>query len=418
MRPSRPLPIVALALLAVGVGSCAPEEEVVYEFAEVRSGEVVEVVSAAAEVAAVDSADVVALTGGEVVELLVEDGAEVEAGQVIARLSRDAIALRLAEIDAGIVAARASIDDVTAAIARYDVTDPDDRDNVIGTLDKDIRRARKAGNEPLLGQLLAERDRLLADRDARARFDGQLRAARADLHRLALAREQVLAGEGDLEITSPIAGTLLLAGATVTPPGAAESDPIVVGTTVAPNQRIATVHDASVQVVVAEVDELDAVLVEVGQPVVVTVDALPGVELDGRVAEIDLLPVREATGGAVYPTRIELSGVPADVRLLLGLTASVDITVRTVRSDALVPTFALVRRSGGEVVYVVRDGVAVEVPVSVLAFGDDAAAVEGELVAGDRVLVAGLEGVVDGTVIEEPEEPDEAEGTEGADGQG
>lgn len=410
----RPTPhVAALLLLALGAGSCAREEAVVYEFAEVRAGEVIELVSAAAEVAAVDSADVVVFTAGEIAEVLVEDGARVEAGQVVARLSRDGLTLRLAEVDAGIASARASVEDATAAIARYDVTDMDDRENLIGTLENAIDRARRSSNEDLLAQLLAERDRLLTERDARARFERQLAAGRSNLHQLLLAREQLLAGEGDLEITSPIAGTIVLAGAAAALPGQAAGDPIVVGTTVAPNQRIATVHDDSAQVIVADVDELDAVLVEVGQRVAVTVDALPGVELVGRVAEIDLLPLREATGGAVYPTRIELSGQPSDARLLLGLTASADITVRTIRSDTLVPTFALVRRGGSEVVFVVRDGVAVEVPVTVVAFGDDEAAVEGDLAPGDRVIVAGLDGVEDGTVVEE----DGAE-SEDADGQG
>jgi multidrug efflux pump subunit AcrA (membrane-fusion protein) len=401
MRPERSVHVALLALLALGAGSCTGDDGPVLAFAEVRPGEVVEVVSAAAEVVAVDSADVIAFAGGEVVELLVEDGQQVAAGEVVARLSRDALTLRLAEIDAGLASARATIGDVTAAIGRYDTTEVEDRENLLARVEKLIGRARKADDEPLLTQYLAERDRLLAERDARAQLERQLHAARASVRQLSLAREQVVAGEGDLEVTSPIAGRIVLASASAAPIGAPAGDPIVVGMTVAPNQRIATVHDDSAQAIVADVDELDAPLVAVGQTVTVTVDALTGVELEGRVVDIDLLPVREATGGAVYPTRIELVRVPSDVRLLLGLTASVDITVRTVRAETLVPTFALVRRGGIDVVYVVRDGVAVEVPVVVTAFGDDDAAVEGDLAVGERVVVSGLDTIEDGTAVED-----------------
>lgn len=412
MRSSRNLPVAVLAVLALAAGSCSRGEATVLELDEVRSGEVVEVVSAAARTAAVRSADVIALTGGEVVELLVEDGAEVEAGQVVARLSRDGLELRLAEVDAGIAAARAAIGDARAAIARTDTTEAEDRENILARIEKLLGRARDADDEFEMARLIGERDRLLAERDLRSQLDRQLASARANLAQLTLAREQLRSGEGDLEIVSPIDGTIVLAPATPgavvagAVSGAAAGDPIVVGTTLAPNQRIATVHDVSSYVVVADVDELDAVLVEVGQRVVVTVDALPGVELAGRVTEIDLLPVREVTGGAVYPTRVELLGLPSDVRLLLGLTASVDVTVRTVRSDTLVPSFAIVRRGGIDVVYVVRDGVAVEVPVRIVAFGGDDAAVEGALSAGERVIVGGLDGVEAGTPVDAAAEGD------------
>ncbi|MGA1078690.1 MAG: multidrug transporter subunit MdtA, partial [Nitriliruptoraceae bacterium] len=68
-----------------------------------------------------------------------------------------------------------------------------------------------------------------------------------------------------------------------------------------------------------------------------------------------------------------------------------------------VPTTALLRRGGGEVVYAVRGGVAVEVPVRGRAFGEARAAGEpaagATLEAGERVVTDGVELVADGTVV-------------------
>jgi multidrug efflux pump subunit AcrA (membrane-fusion protein) len=96
---------------------------------------------------------------------------------------------------------------------------------------------------------------------------------------------------------------------------------------------------------------------------------------------------------------VRLLGVPAEIRLRVGLTASAEIEVRRVESDTVVPTSALLRRGGGEVVHVVRDGVAREVPVEVAAIGDDTAAVEGQLEAGERVVTLGVELIEDGDEV-------------------
>lgn len=417
MHPSRriaALPIV----LALALGACAQEEVVAPGLAEVEAGEVVEVVSAAAEIAAPDTRSVTVPVGGEVVELLVEDGQRVDAGDVVARLDAASIDLRRAELDASLTRARATVQDLTEAIARFDAIDLDTRYETLWAIEDEIENAIIADQTTLRRQLEADRDRLIAELESRPKLVRDLEAARATVRQLELSRRDLLAGNEDFEVTSPIAGTILLAPASAASaavsaavPGAVASDDVLgVGSLVTPGQAIATVLDDSGYVVLADVDEIDAVLVEVGQAVIVTVDALPGVELDARVTSVALQPVREATGGATYETRIEFSGLPSDVRLLLGLTASVDIVVRTVASETLVPTTALVRRGGREVVYVVREGIAVEVPVEVVVFGEDVAAVEGELARGERVVVSGLDAVEAGTVVEDVADADAGQG--------
>lgn len=78
-----------------------------------------------------------------------------------------------------------------------------------------------------------------------------------------------------------------------------------------------------VQARTIDLTELDVVCVQVGQPAVVTVDALPGVRLEGRVRRISLEAV-DYRGDVTYPVVVELvEGSHPGLRW--GMTALVEI---------------------------------------------------------------------------------------------
>jgi multidrug efflux pump subunit AcrA (membrane-fusion protein) len=153
-----------------------------------------------------------------------------------------------------------------------------------------------------------------------------------------------------------------------------------------------------------EVDEIDAVLITVGQPVTVEVDALRERPLTGTIVAVAVAPERDATGATFFRTRVRLDVPTGDAPPLRGgLTGTADVEVERIEGALTVPTTALLRRGGGEVVYAVRGGVAVEVPIRVRAFGEARAAVEpigdATLEAGERIVTDGVELVTDGTAI-------------------
>lgn len=151
-----------------------------------------------------------------------------------------------------------------------------------------------------------------------------------------------------------------------------------------------------------EVDEIDVVLVEVGQQVDVELDALRGQPLTGSVVALAATPERSATGATIYRARVRLDA-PAGTDLPPlrgGLTGTGDVEVQRLDAPLTVPSTALRRSGGSEVVYVVRGGVAVEVPVRVLAFGDARAAIDGDVRAGERVVTIGVERIEDGDPVE------------------
>jgi hypothetical protein len=148
-----------------------------------------------------------------------------------------------------------------------------------------------------------------------------------------------------------------------------------------------------------EIDEIDVVLVEVGQTVSIELDALRGAPLDGSLVALAATPERSATGATVYRARVRLDARSDAPPLRGGLTGTGDIEVQRLESRLTVPSTALLRTGGSEVVFVVRGGVAVQVPIRVLAFGELRAAIEGDLRAGERVVTTGIERVEDGMPV-------------------
>jgi HlyD family secretion protein len=181
--------------------------------------------------------------------------------------------------------------------------------------------------------------------------------------------------------------------------GGQDAGPPAVGVRVGTGQPLLTIFDLDGFTVAAEVDELDIVDVELGQNVVVLVDAFPDAELAGVVEHIAIEPRTAGLGGALYPVTVRLVDRPDDVRLRVGMTASVEIRVREVDGELVVPSSALLRRGADEVVHVVRDGVARRVEVTVLALGDGTAAVGGDLAVGDTVITTGVELLEDGQEV-------------------
>jgi HlyD family secretion protein len=111
-----------------------------------------------------------------------------------------------------------------------------------------------------------------------------------------------------------------------------------VGDRVTPGKIGLALADDSTYHIQTTVDELDIASVNIGQPVNVTLDALPGVTLQGKVAEIDLAPDPSATT-TEYPVIVDLADPNAEARI--GMTAALDILVAQKDNALLVPNWAL-----------------------------------------------------------------------------
>lgn len=138
----------------------------------------------------------------------------------------------------------------------------------------------------------------------------------------------------------------------------------------------------------AQVDESDVANVKAGQPVEVTLDALTGITLKGKVMVID--PVGEVVSGLVkYKVRIDLDPVTDQNFIPLGTTANVTIHVKDATAALAVPITAIQNDANGEYVSVVQaDGSFARVSVVSGEIAGDLVVVSGDLKEGDRVSIA------------------------------
>jgi HlyD family secretion protein len=440
-RSSSLLLLVATLLLV----ACDREEGPQIETARVDAAEVVQTVAAAAELEPAGRVAVTAPVGGEVIELLVEDGDTVEVGQRLVRLRSDAIELQIAQAEAALGSADAAAGAAGAAGVDLSPVLRALRGQLEAVLPPVIegfeQQARDIENDRLreraeqrAAEARASYQASVAElRGAEQELAGQAeqataaqrQAVAAQRRQAELALEAASSREDELVVVAPADGVVELArggeaggagfdldalgegaagleglgdlgglaggGGTDQPSG-----PLAEGVSVGPGQPLLTVYDLSDFTARVEVDEIDAVEVEEGQRAMVLVDAYPEVELEGRIDHVAIAPERGPGGGALFPVTVRLLQVPDDVRLRVGLTASSEIEVRRVAAETAVPTSALLRRGADDLVRVVRDGVVHDTPVEVLALGEQLAAVRGDLEVGDRVVTLGVEELADG----------------------
>jgi len=421
--------VVALALL--GLSACTGDASPVGLGTADRGG-VTEVVDASATVTAKAVATLTAPTAGTLASLTVAAGQSVAAGQVVAVIDSPAAQQQLKEAGAALASAggwgggfRGT--DLSAAQKRTDAA--------AAAAFAAARQAAGAVGDPavraaLLAQIdaaskqydsLAATARSLADSVQRGLASvssalGALSAAQRVQAQSAydLAKSTVDA----LTLRAPIAGIVQLGGAASAAPsggslgsllnaagggGAAAaaaaagagsapaSGPGVdsalgVGAPVGAGTAIATIVDTSALGLMADVDETDVLLVTAGVKAQVELDAAPGASYDGAVGSVDILPTTSARGG-VAPT-------PRP-----GMSAVAHLAVREARDAVTVPAAAVVRADGHDAVWVVHDGKASRVPVTLGVQGPDKVQIISGVAPGDRVVVKGADRVKPGQSV-------------------
>jgi HlyD family secretion protein len=137
----------------------------------------------------------------------------------------------------------------------------------------------------------------------------------------------------------------------------------------------------------SQVDEADVANVRVGQQVDVTLDALSGAALTGKVTAIN--PVGEVVSGLVkYTVRIDLNPITDQAFIPLGTTANVTIHISDALSSLAVPIATIQNDASGEFVMVQQsDGSTKRVDVVSGEIVNDLVVVSGDLQAGQSVLV-------------------------------
>jgi HlyD family secretion protein len=157
------------------------------------------------------------------------------------------------------------------------------------------------------------------------------------------------------------------------------------GDQVAPGTVAFRLDDLSRFLVDVDVSEIDINRIKKDQPALLTFDAILGKEYEGKVIEV--APVGNNLQGTVnFRVTVELLDPDEEVRP--GMTAAVNILVDELTDVLLVPNRAVRVRDGNRVVYILQDGEAIPIQVTLGATSDEVSEViGGELEAGDQVIL-------------------------------
>ncbi len=177
-------------------------------------------------------------------------------------------------------------------------------------------------------------------------------------------------------LTAPADGTIVSLG-------------IKVGQFVGSNSQVvaATLAGAGGMQVTADLSEVDVANIKVGQPVQVTLDAIPGRTFAGTVTDVATTGIN--TQGVVnFPVTVQLEQPDAAVKP--GMTANIAITVDHRDNVLIVPSRAIQTVGNQHIVQVVQDGQSIQVPVQIGLVGDNGTEILGNtLHEGDVLAVSG-----------------------------
>lgn len=170
---------------------------------------------------------------------------------------------------------------------------------------------------------------------------------------------------------------------------------VSVGAFVEPGDRLVELADLDPIKVDFRVPELALPSLRVGQPIRVTVDALPGRTFQGEVYAID--PLIDPNGRAV---RLRARIANPDRTLSPGLFARVQVVVERRENAVLVPESAIFAETGRRLVFRVVEGRAVLTPVELGQRRPGQVEVRSGLAPGDLVVTAGHQKLRDGGAVE------------------
>jgi RND family efflux transporter MFP subunit len=318
---------------------------------------------------------------GRVVDVLIEEGMEVEEGQLLAVLdaSNTAANLRLAESE--LEAARATLAETRVRRDEAEV---------------ELQRIRPLAERGVVAA--AELDRVQANYDSlEARIVQQQDQVEVAASRVALWQQEL----ADREIRAPFAGVVVSKNAQ---PGEMIS-PMSAGGSFT-RTGIGTIVDMESLEIEVDVNESYINRVSPGQRVEATLDAYTDWQIPASV--IAIVPTADRQRATV---KVRIAFDQLDPRILpdMGVKVAFRDLPGEVAADSgdsapsgvVVPTAALRRDGGRDVVFVVAGGIVERRQVGIGSRNENEAVINSGLAAGERVVVEGPVELRDGDLVSE-----------------
>jgi len=293
------------------------------------------IVSASGKIQPKRLVNISADTSGRVVDLAVNEGDRVVRGQFLLQIDPKSLRTRVDGGTASLQAAEGALDQLRQSVETARVQ---------------LDQARKtlARQQDLWQQQLTTRESLeKADTDVRAaesalrERDKQVSAQAARIAQERAGLESARYDLSKVRIESPIDGI-------VTRRNIQEGETAVIGTMNNAGTVLLTLADMSIIQAEVEVDETNVPNVTIGQPAVITIDALPDRTFKGHVSEIGNSPIQQtgAATGARQATNFKVVVVLDEEipEVRPGFTCTADITTATRTRVVAVPIQAVAVR--------------------------------------------------------------------------
>ena len=291
----------------------------------------------------------------------VAEGSTVKAGEVIARLDNRDVVAQAQSAQAAVRAARATLESAKA----------EERDAT-----SQLKRNEDLVAKGFVSQASLDGVKMRAERAVAGIANAQAAIAVAEAN----ARNAQVAVDYTL-IRAPFDGVIVSKAANV--------GDMVTPFSSAVDSKGAVVNmvDMSTLEVEADVSESSLAKVKVGQPCEITLDALPDARFRGHVSR--MVPTVDRAKATVI-TKVKFDAI--DPRILPDMSAKVSFLAQEVSAEQQKPLLAvspdaLTTRDGATVLYVVRDGKAMQVAVQRGATLGDVVAIEGAVKTGEKAVL-------------------------------
>jgi len=311
---------------------------------------------------------------GKIVEVLIEEGLKVKAGQVLARLDDTNVRASLELAQAQLESSKTAVDETRALLKQAD---------------QEYHRVIELEKQKVSSP--SELDRAESDaRSLQARLSRQERDITVSERTVATWQQQM----DDMIIRAPFDGVVTTKDAQ---PGEMIS-PVSAGGGFT-RTGIGTIVDMSSLEIEIDVNESYIKRVESGQPVEATLDAYPEWKIPCKV--IAIIPTADRQKSTV---KVRIGFDQLDPRILPEMAAKVafrDTAVATTDHSVIIPKSSVRSQDGRDIVYVLQSAHAERRAVTVARAEDDKAILSAGVMAGEKVIVDSPAGLADGVPVKE-----------------
>jgi HlyD family secretion protein len=358
--------LLAVALAVVALTGCT-SGGVDVATAQVARGDIRMTVSVSGNIDARDDRVLSFGMPGKVAAVPVEKGDTVQEGAVLGRLDTDDLERNVEQALNGLEAARIQYEIADQQLRQtiyphyyfsYVVDVPGvwmSLDNATTDLE-DARSEIESGDVAVANRLLDSALKEISDAKESAQsrrwelpaavkiMELQREVAETQIESARLGVEAAQSALDDAIITAPFSGV-------VTMVNVKEDEDLSAASFAKPAFRII---DPSTLEMTGMIDEIDIADVRLGQEAIITLDALPDMEVSGTVTYISQAATIEA-GVVLYETTITLQNPPESVKD--GMSATADLVLKEHTNVLVVPAQAIMRGANGQdIVYLVQDG--------------------------------------------------------------